>query len=54
MDAQDPLTLQIRQFCSVIRGEAEPLVSGREGLDTLKVVMAVKQAAETGQQIQIC
>ena len=29
------------------------LVSGREGLDTLKVVMAVKQAAETGQQIQI-
>jgi predicted dehydrogenase len=54
VDAQDPLTLQIRQFCSVIRGEAEPLVSGREGLDTLKVVMAVKQAAETGQQIQIC
>jgi len=53
VEAQDPLTLQIRQFCDVIRGEAEPLVSGREGLDTLKVVMAVKQAAETGQQIQI-
>jgi hypothetical protein len=33
---EDPLALQIRQFCKVIRGEEPSLVSGREGLNTLK------------------
>lgn len=49
----DPLRLQIEHFCKVIRGEATPLVSGREGLLTLKVIAAVKAAATTGQQIEI-
>ncbi len=50
---EDPLGLQIRNFCAVIRGAAEPLVSGREGLKTLKVIAAVKQAAATGRTIDI-
>jgi predicted dehydrogenase len=37
----DPLRLQIQQFVRVIRGEEEPLVSGEEGLKTLKVIDAI-------------
>lgn len=51
--AEDPLGLQIRQFCRVIRGEEPPLVSGRSGLETLKVIEAVKTAARTGQVVTL-
>ncbi len=44
----DPLALQIRHFCQVIAGETAPLVSGHEGLQTLKVVAAAKIAARSG------
>jgi predicted dehydrogenase len=47
----DPLVLQIRHFCAVIRGEAAPLVPGREGLATLRVIEAVKQAAASRQAV---
>lgn len=50
--AQDPLGLQIRQFCRVIRGLEPPLVSGREGLRTLEVVAAIKEAAATGRIVR--
>jgi predicted dehydrogenase len=50
---KDPLRLQIRQFCKVIRGEEKPLVSGREGLMTLKVIDAVKRAATSGKLVRI-
>ena len=39
--AADPLVNQIAQFAEVIQGEAEPLVSGMEGLQTLKVIEAI-------------
>jgi predicted dehydrogenase len=48
-----PLRLQIQQFCRVIRGEEKPLVSGREGLMTLKVIDAVNRAAKTGELMRI-
>ncbi|MEN3150821.1 Gfo/Idh/MocA family oxidoreductase [Neorhizobium sp. IRAMC:178] len=51
VEEQDPLVLQIRQFCKVIRGEEQPLVSGREGLQTLKVIDAVKRSAASGGRI---
>ncbi|MGY3357012.1 putative dehydrogenase [Bradyrhizobium sp. GM0.4] len=47
-EKEDPLGLQIANFCGVIRGTATPVVSGREGLKTLRVIDAVKRAAETG------
>lgn len=50
---EDPLQAQIRHFCAVIRGEEEPLVSGREGLATLSVIAAVKQAARSGGLVEI-
>jgi predicted dehydrogenase len=51
--AEDPLGLQVRQFCRTIRGVEEPLVTGREGLETLKVISAVKEAAATGGTIHL-
>ncbi len=49
----DPLRLQIEHFCQVIRGTEKPLVSGREGLNTLKVVEAAKTSAQTGRQVLV-
>ena len=51
--AQDPLALQIRNLCGVVRGREPPVVSGREGLATLRVIVAVKQAAATGQIVEV-
>jgi len=53
VDDEDPLVLQIRQFCKVIRGSEPPLVSGREGLETLRVIDAVKRSAATGERIEL-
>lgn len=50
-EKEDPLVIQIRQFCKVVRGEEVPLVSGREGLETLKVIEAVKRSAATGERV---
>ena len=48
---KDPLAEQIEHFASVIRGECEPLVSARDGLQNLRVVDAVLEAAATGNTI---
>ncbi|TIM56040.1 Gfo/Idh/MocA family oxidoreductase [Mesorhizobium sp.] len=53
VDDEDPLVLQIRQFCNVIRGDEPPLVSGHEGLETLRVIDAVKRSAATGERIEL-
>ncbi len=51
--AADPLALQIRNLCEVVRGTAAPVVSGREGLETLRVIAAIKQAAASGRPVEI-
>ncbi len=51
-DRDDPLGLQVRNLCNVIRGREAPVVSGREGLNTLKVIAAVKEAAATGRRVE--
>ena len=45
---RDPLAAQIAHFAQVIRGEAAPICSARDGLKTLMVVDAVVAAARTG------
>ncbi len=50
---EDPLACQIDNFCAVIRGTATPVVSGREGLQTLRVMAAIQQAARSGEIIHI-
>ncbi|GAB4069213.1 Gfo/Idh/MocA family oxidoreductase [Ancylobacter sonchi] len=50
---EDPLRRQIRHFAAVIRGSEAPLVSGREGLATLRVVDAIGRAARQGGAIAL-
>ena len=52
-ERSDPLANQIEHFAAVIRGEAEPICSGRDGLKTLLVVDAVVESARTGQPVDL-
>jgi predicted dehydrogenase len=53
IDHADPLASQIEHFAAVIRGEATPLVTGRDGLQNLRVTDAILEAARTGNTVQI-
>ena len=47
----DPLARQLEHFCAVIRGDAAPLVTGRDATRTLSVTLAIRESARTGQTI---
>lgn len=49
----DPLDEQIDHFCDVIEGKAKPIVSGEEGLKSLRVIEAIIQAAECGETVKL-
>ncbi|MEM8813885.1 MAG: Gfo/Idh/MocA family oxidoreductase [Pseudomonadota bacterium] len=49
----DPLVRQIEHFAKVIKGEALPLVSGRDGVEALKIVEAVRTSAATGRIVSL-
>ena len=49
----DPLVEQLRHFGAVVRGEAEPLVTLRDGLQNVKVVEAILESAERGRPVEI-
>jgi len=51
VDRADPLAPQREHFCAVIRGEAQPVLSGRDALQTLRVTLTIHEAALTGQII---
>ena len=51
LERADPLANQIEQFAAVIRGEQEPLVTCRDGLQNLRVTDAISEAARTGQVV---
>jgi predicted dehydrogenase len=51
--AADPLVNQIAHFARVIRDGEAPLVSGAEGLKTMRVVGAIQEAAESGETVHI-
>jgi predicted dehydrogenase len=53
VDRSDPLVGQLRHFCALIRGEARPLVSVRDGLMNLRVTEAIAEAARTGNMVAI-
>ncbi len=48
LERKDPLALQIAHFVAVIRGEAKPLVTARDGLLNVRIVEAIAEAAKTG------
>jgi predicted dehydrogenase len=49
----DPLMRQLAHFCAVIRGDAEPLVSGRDALRTLAATVGILQAAGNGMTLRL-
>jgi predicted dehydrogenase len=53
MVRDDPLKHQIEHFGAVVRGEAEPLVSARDGLKNLRVTEAIAEAAKSGRVIEL-
>jgi predicted dehydrogenase len=48
LEPGDPLVRQLQHFLAVVRGEAAPAVSGRDATSTLRVTLAVAEAARTG------
>ena len=53
MVRDDPLKHQLEHFGAVIRGEADPLVSAREGLANLRVTEAIVAAARSGTTVEL-
>jgi predicted dehydrogenase len=45
---EDPIARQLEHFGAVIRGEALPLVTARDGLANLRITEAIAAAARTG------
>jgi predicted dehydrogenase len=53
MVRDDPIKHQMEHFGAVVRGEATPLVSARDGLANLRVTEAIVAAAQSGSTIEI-
>ncbi len=53
IERTDPLQRQLENFCAVIRGEAEPVVTARQGLQNLRAVDAIAQAAREGMTVSL-
>ena len=53
MVRDDPIKHQMEHFGAVVRGEAGPLVSARDGLANLRVTEAIVEAAQAGKTIEI-
>jgi predicted dehydrogenase len=51
LEVVDPLERQITHFADVIRGKAKPLVNARDGLQNLRVVDAIVEAAKSGRVV---
>ena len=50
---QDPLTLQMEHFGAVVRGEAAPLCTIRDGAMNVRVVEAIQESARTGARVDV-
>lgn len=50
---EDPLAIQLRHFCHVIRGEATPLITGIDGARSLAAAIALHKAANTGLSVTL-
>jgi predicted dehydrogenase len=53
VERADPLARQLAHFCAVVRGDVEPLVSARDALETLRVTLAIADAAATRTRIRL-
>jgi predicted dehydrogenase len=48
----DPLEHQMEHFGRVVRGEAKPIVTARDGLRNLRITEAIVKAAKTGAVVE--
>ncbi len=53
LQRDDPLALQMDHFLDVVQGNAAPLVRAQDGLQNLRVVEAIAQAASTQQTVYL-
>ena len=53
LERANPLARQIEHFAAVIRGDAKPLVSGRDGLQNLRVTDAIAEAVKTERVVNV-
>jgi predicted dehydrogenase len=53
MQREDPLRLQLEHFGAVVRGEARPLVTVRDGLANLRITEAITEAAKSGSMVRL-
>jgi predicted dehydrogenase len=53
LQRDDPLALQMDHFLDVVQGNAAPLVRAQDGLQNLRVVEAIVQAASTQQTVEV-
>jgi predicted dehydrogenase len=53
MVREDPIARQMEHFGAVVRGEAAPLVSARDGLANLRVTEAITRAAKSGVLVKL-
>ena len=53
LDRSDPLANQVEHFAAVIRGEAQPICSGRDGLKTSKSLTPLSNPPRTGRPVEI-
>ena len=51
VEQASPLERQLNHFCAIIHGEAQPLVTARDGLQNLRVTEAIREAARTGSTV---
>lgn len=50
---EDPLARQFAHFVEVIRGNAQPLVTARDGMNNLRVIAAIAEAALHGTVVEL-
>ena len=53
LEREDPIRLQMEHFGAVARGEAEPLVSVRDGVANVRVTEAIIEASRTGRTLSV-
>lgn len=53
MTRDDPLALQMEHFGRVVRGEAAPIVSARDGVQNLRVTEAIVESGRTRKTVDI-
>lgn len=53
VEPADPLARQLAHFCAVIRRETPPRVTARDATESLRVTLAVAQAARSGRPVTL-